>query len=62
MNIFDFRQQLVGDYASYIQGFIQVREPRLREFIDGQLDEGVLWPEPLIQLNPAFEPGQSIDG
>jgi ATP-dependent helicase YprA (DUF1998 family)/very-short-patch-repair endonuclease len=61
MNIFDFRRRLVDDYAGYTRGFIQVREPRLREFIDGQLDEGVLWPEPLIQLNPAFEPGQSID-
>jgi ATP-dependent helicase YprA (DUF1998 family) len=61
MNIFDFRRRLVDDYAGYTRGFIHVREPRLREFIDRQLDEGVLWPEPLIQLNPAFEPGESID-
>ncbi len=61
MNIFDFRRRLVDDYAGYTRGFIQVREARLRGFIDRQLDEGVLWPEPLIQLNPAFEPGDSID-
>jgi ATP-dependent helicase YprA (DUF1998 family)/very-short-patch-repair endonuclease len=61
MNIFDFRRRLVDDYAAYTRGFIHVREPRLRAFIDQQLDDGVLWPEPLIQLNPAFEPGASID-
>ena len=61
LNIFLFRRQLVDDYAGYTRGFIHVREQRLREFINRQLDEGVLWPEPLIQLNPAFEPGESID-
>src|SRR5262245_10198062 len=61
MNIFDFRGRLVDDYAGYTRGFIHVREARLREFVNTQLDEGVLWPEPLIQLNPAFEPGASID-
>src|SRR5262249_35699649 len=58
---FDCRHRLVDDYAGYTRGFIRAGEPRLREFIDRQLDEGVLWPEPLIQLNPAFEPGESID-
>jgi hypothetical protein len=61
MNIFDFRRRLVDDYGDYTRGFLQVREPRLRDFINRQLDAGVLWPEPLIQLNPAFEPGESID-
>ncbi len=61
MNIFDFRRRLVDDYAGYTRGFIHVREPRLRDFVNRQLEEGVLWPEPLIQLNPAFEPGESID-
>lgn len=29
MNIFDFRSQLIGDYASYIKSFIQIREPQI---------------------------------
>src|SRR5262249_6932593 len=60
-NIFDFRHRLVADYAGYTRGFIHVRETGLRSFVNRQLDEGVLWPEPLIQLNPSFEPGESID-
>jgi ATP-dependent helicase YprA (DUF1998 family)/very-short-patch-repair endonuclease len=61
MNIFDFRRRLIDDYADYTRGFIHIRDPRLRDFVNRQLDEGVLWPEPLIQLNPAFEPGELID-
>jgi hypothetical protein len=30
-------------------------------FVAQQLQEGVLWPEPLLQLNPTFLPGGTID-
>jgi len=61
MDIFDFRRKLIDDYAAYTRSFITVREPNLRQFVQEQLEAGVLWPEPLIQLNPSFEPGDSID-
>lgn len=61
MDIFTFRDQLIEEYATYSGSFIQVRDRRLREFVDTQLRSGVLWPEPLVQLNPAFEPGDSIE-
>ncbi len=61
MDIFDFRQKLIDDYAAYTRGFITVRETKLSDFVQEQLREGVLWPEPLIQLNPSFETGESID-
>src|SRR6266699_989062 len=61
MQIFDFRDQLIGDYASYINSFIQIRDPQINHYVQQKLQEGVLWPEPLIQLNPLFAPGESID-
>jgi ATP-dependent helicase YprA (DUF1998 family)/very-short-patch-repair endonuclease len=61
MDIFDFRGRLIDDYAGYTRSFLAVREPRLRGFVEDQLAAGVLWPEPLIQLNPSFEPGEGID-
>ena len=61
MNIFAFRRRLIDDYAAYTRSFLQIRDPHLREFVEGQLQAGVLWPEPLIQLNPSFEPGATID-
>ncbi|HEX3643749.1 MAG TPA: hypothetical protein VHV10_20865 [Ktedonobacteraceae bacterium] len=58
MNIFDLRQKLIDDYASYIRSFIQIRDPRIEQEV---FHDGMLWPQPLIQMNPMFQPGCSID-
>src|SRR6266581_4311427 len=60
MDIFAFRDQLIGDYASYVKSFIQIRDQCIKEYVDDSLNTGVLWPEPLIQLNPSFEAGGTI--
>ena len=61
MNVFDLRNHLIADYAQYITSFIQIRDPRIGQYAQESLDAGVLWPRPLIQLNPSFEAGESID-
>ena len=61
MNIFRFRNKLIADYRSYIESFIDIKEPRLKKFVDDQISSEFLWPKPLIQLNPSFEPGKSPD-
>lgn len=37
MNVFDLREQLVRDYSSYIASFINIRDPRIREYVDEKL-------------------------
>ena len=61
MNIFGFRDQIIHDYATYIKSFIQIRDTRISEYAGQNLNAGILWPEPLIQLNPTFEPGEWIE-
>jgi len=61
MNVFELRKRLVDDYASFVKSFINIRDPRIRQEVRERMDEGLLWPDPLIQLNPCFEPGESID-
>ena len=61
MDIFSFRDHLIDDYSSYVQSFIQIRNPQIQSYVQGQLKRGVLWPDPLIQLSPLFESGASID-
>lgn len=61
MDVFQLRHQLVQDYAAYVQSFIKIRERRLQQHVETSLGSGLLWPDPLIQLNPSFEPGESID-
>jgi hypothetical protein len=62
MNIFDFRRRLVDDYADYTSSFIRVREPKLRDFVQSQLDKGGLWPEPLNRPSTNIEECLEIYG
>ena len=61
MDIFHFRDKLIKDYRSYTEGFLEIREERLREFVKVQLDGGALWPDPLLQINPSFASGRSVE-
>lgn len=61
MDVFDLRKRLVDDYASYTRSFIKIADPRVQGRVDRALEDGALWPEPLLQLNPTFRPGGTID-
>ncbi len=61
MNVFELRDELIRDYQKYISSFIQIRDKRIHAYVERELSGGLLWPDPLIQLNPAFEPGCWID-
>jgi ATP-dependent helicase YprA (DUF1998 family)/very-short-patch-repair endonuclease len=61
VNVFDLRDRLVSDYASYTRSFIKIADPRVRAAVDGALNAGTFWPEPLLQLNPTYLPGGTID-
>ena len=61
MDVFDTRKRLVDDYAEYIQSFIKIADVKIKARVDDALNAGALWPEPLLQLNPTFLPGGTID-
>ena len=61
MDVFDLRNRLVSDYRDYTRSFIRIRDPRIKGFVDDVLDKEGFWPEPLLQLNPTFRPGGTID-
>ncbi|NGZ07813.1 MAG: DEAD/DEAH box helicase [Nitrospira sp. LK70] len=61
MNIFETHSRIVSDYASYISSFIKISDPKIQEVVEGELSQGKLWPEPLLQFNPAFEIAGGID-
>ncbi len=61
MDVFALRNHLIRDYSSYIQSFINIRDERIKQFVDQEFKNGAFWPDPLIQLNPNFEPGEWID-
>jgi len=61
MNVFKLRDQLVADFATYVRSFIAILDGRLDSKVSEEMAQGALWPEPLIQLNPSFEPGKRTD-
>jgi ATP-dependent helicase YprA (DUF1998 family)/very-short-patch-repair endonuclease len=61
MDAFALRNRLVSHYSSYIESFINIRDERIWARVEGELRNGLLWPDPLLQLNPSFEPGPWIE-
>ncbi|MFZ4984961.1 MAG: DEAD/DEAH box helicase [Blastocatellia bacterium] len=61
MNIFDFRNHLVDEYQQYIKSFMRISDERIVRLVETQLSEGIFYPDPLIQLNPSFARGESIE-
>lgn len=61
MNVFQTHSRIVSDYATYIRSFLNLADPKIRAVVEGELEQGKLWPEPLLQFNPSFEKGGSLD-
>ncbi len=57
---FQLRDTVVGDYAQYVQSFLGIRDRSTRRFVEEYLEAGNLWPDPLVQLNPSFQPGATV--
>ena len=60
MDVFEIRRRLVDDYRRYTTSFVDILDPRIKEFVDGELERGRQWPEPWISLNPSFASGGSM--
>jgi hypothetical protein len=60
LDIFNFRNQIIGDYRRYIESFLKIRDHKVREFVNQELEKGQLWTNPLVQLNPKYRPGATV--
>lgn len=61
LDIFKLRDEVIGDYHTYIESFLEIRDRRVDEFVKQELDNGHLWRDPLIQINPAYKKSADID-
>ena len=62
MDVFDLRNDIIGDYGAYVRSFLTIKDERIRRLVQEEMDGGFLWPDPLIQLNPSFEVGETLQG
>src|SRR5690606_24302218 len=61
MDVFEFRNKLVGDYQNFTRSFIQPKADDIRAFLDAEYDAGRYWPSPLIQINPSYVTMGTVD-
>lgn len=59
MDVFSYREAVIGDYKRFTTSFTKIKAPDIKSFIDAKYDEGHYWPAPLIQLNPSFVAGKT---
>jgi len=61
VDVFRVRDKVIDDYRSFTTASIDIKDARLKDFYQTELDRDRQWPEPWISLNPAFETGGRID-
>ncbi len=60
MNILKFHKSLIDSYKTYIQSFVNIKDKKIANFVEKEISEKKLWPEPLVQFNPTFEKGSLL--
>lgn len=60
LDVFQLRESVVQEYKDYVKSFVRVLDPRIDDFVECMLNEGELWPDAVLQLNPAFQMDQTL--
>ena len=61
MDVFALRERVVSDYRRYIESFVRIKDKRIDNLSESNSIPACLWPDPILQLNPAYEPGPTLD-
>lgn len=61
LDVFQLCNSVVSEYRDYVQSFVQVLDPRIDGYVKHMLAEGNLWPDAVLQLNPAFEQDETLE-
>lgn len=60
MDVFKLREHVVDEYKSFVESFINIHDERIDAFVRESLDSGELWPDAVLQLNPAYAPAETL--
>ena len=60
MDAFGVLNEVLGDYENFVKGFLEIKDDQIRSKVEKEISDGLLWPEPWLALNPAFESGGTV--
>ncbi len=61
MDVFQLHRHVIDNYSTYVDSFLSIADDEIRNFVRHKLiEERSLWPDALIQLNPAYERTQTV--
>jgi Lhr-like helicase/very-short-patch-repair endonuclease len=60
MDVFEFRAKLIADYSDFTRSFTRIKADDIREFVDREYASQKYWPAPLVQINPNFKAGATV--
>ncbi|MBT3271937.1 MAG: hypothetical protein HN368_02185, partial [Spirochaetales bacterium] len=60
-DVFSMHDRIMQEYRDYIRSHVSIRADDIREAVEEEIEKGFYWPDPLLQFNPAFAPGGSVD-
>ncbi len=60
IDIFNIHRNIMDSYKHFVSSFMNIKNERIKSVVESGINEGKFWPEPLIQFNPSFEQGESI--
>jgi len=62
VDIFRIHENVLDEYRSYVSSFLTIADPGIRDLVERELiHENALCPEALVQLNPAFAWGPTVE-
>ncbi len=61
MDAFKTRENVVKQYRDYLISFLSIADERIKEEVAKSFEGSGFIPEPLIQFNPSFQKGESLE-
>lgn len=61
MEVFETHRSLIEDYAAFTDSLVEVRDEKIKDYLERERAAKVRWPDPWISLNPAFASGGTVD-
>ena len=59
-SVFEYRNNLIEDFSRFSQSFVKPRADDIAKYLNDEDLRRSFWPEPLLQINPHYQMGESV--